>query len=293
MFHRDFMDYHSDKFEDFSLMVFKNKKLIAVLPANRKNNSLCSHQGLSYGGFVVSKNIRILEYISAFSALLRWLKSKGFSEIIIKQLPFIYNKHLAEEFEFLLRELDSRIIANNSYYVLDCLKQYKPNRNRLRGIKKAERQMLLVETGMAFFWEHILSKNLIDIFGVKPVHTIEEISMLQEKFPEQIKFFAAKSGDEIHAGVLLFITDHVVHFQYSSGMEDRDETGALDFLFHAIIKKFSHSKYISFGSAATDNTLKIDQGLAYWKESFGAHIMPQRTYAIKTNKSINLEGIIK
>ena len=287
------MEYHSDRFEDFSLMVFKDEKLIGVLPANSKGNLIFAHQGLSYGSFVVSKKVRILEYINAFSALLHWLKSEGFSEIIIKQLPFIYHKHLAEEFEYLLHELEFSVVGNNSYYVLEHLEEYKPNRNRLRAIRKGETEMKLVETGIAFFWEHILTQNLKDKFGVKPVHTLEEISALQEKFPQQIKFFPAKRGEDIHVGVLLFITDQVVHFQYSSGKEDRDETGALDFLFDIIIKKYSESKYISFGSAATDNTLKIDQGLAYWKESFGAHIIPQRTYVIKTNSSINLEGIIK
>ncbi|MGA9639546.1 MAG: FemAB family protein, partial [Flavobacterium sp.] len=35
LFHRDFMEYHQDRFEDYSLMVFDNEKLVAVLPANR------------------------------------------------------------------------------------------------------------------------------------------------------------------------------------------------------------------------------------------------------------------
>ncbi|MFT6748422.1 MAG: hypothetical protein ACJAQ1_000334, partial [Flavobacterium sp.] len=51
LFHRDFMEYHSDRFEDFSLLVFNNKeKLVAILPANRVDESVFSHQGLTYGG---------------------------------------------------------------------------------------------------------------------------------------------------------------------------------------------------------------------------------------------------
>ena len=287
------MEYHSDRFDDFSLMVFKDEKLIALLPANKKGDMLFSHKGLSYGGFIVLKKIRTVDYIKAFSALLKWINTEGFLEIQIKQLPFIYNRHLAEEFEYLLNEIDCKVISNSSYYVLADLKQYKPNRNRLRGIKKAKNVMQLVDSGMDYFWEHILTKNLKDKFGVKPVHTYKEIASLQSKFPNQIKFYAAKEGETIHAGVLTFITDKVVHFQYSSGKDDRDETGALDFLFDAIIKKYSDYKYISFGSSATDDTLKIDSGLAYWKESFGAYLMPQRTYAITTDSIINLETYIK
>ena len=34
LFKRDFIEYHNDRFKDFSLLFYKNEKLIAVLPAN-------------------------------------------------------------------------------------------------------------------------------------------------------------------------------------------------------------------------------------------------------------------
>lgn len=39
MFNRDFMEYHADRFEDFSL-IFKNEKgkIVALLPGNIKDN---------------------------------------------------------------------------------------------------------------------------------------------------------------------------------------------------------------------------------------------------------------
>ena len=52
LFHRDFVEYHQDRFEDFSLLVFEDEKLKAVLPANIKENLVYSHQGLTYGGLV-------------------------------------------------------------------------------------------------------------------------------------------------------------------------------------------------------------------------------------------------
>ena len=47
LFHRDFMEYHKDRFEDFSLMIFEGEKLVAVLPANRVGDIVFSHQGLT------------------------------------------------------------------------------------------------------------------------------------------------------------------------------------------------------------------------------------------------------
>src|SRR5690554_3276759 len=51
LFERGFMDYHADRFEDFSLLAFSGDKLKAVLPANRRDEVLHSHQGLTYGGW--------------------------------------------------------------------------------------------------------------------------------------------------------------------------------------------------------------------------------------------------
>ncbi|MEG1026292.1 MAG: FemAB family protein, partial [Flavobacterium sp.] len=57
LFHRDFMEYHADRFEDFSLLIFEDEKLRAILPANKRSNSVYSHQGLTYGGLVFSAKL--------------------------------------------------------------------------------------------------------------------------------------------------------------------------------------------------------------------------------------------
>ena len=66
LFHRDFMEYHKDRFNDFSLLIFENEKLISVLPANIIENTIFSHQGLTYGGLVYSEKIKLIS-ITAIS----------------------------------------------------------------------------------------------------------------------------------------------------------------------------------------------------------------------------------
>ena len=51
------MEYHKDRFQDYSLMVFDENKLVAVLPANRVEVEVFSHQGLTYGGLVLDQKI--------------------------------------------------------------------------------------------------------------------------------------------------------------------------------------------------------------------------------------------
>ena len=60
LFYRDFMEYHQDRFEDFSLLIFDEKENIkAILPANRVGDTVFSHQGLTYGGLVIDEKTKL------------------------------------------------------------------------------------------------------------------------------------------------------------------------------------------------------------------------------------------
>ena len=67
------MDYHSDRFHDYSLMVFDEDKLVAVLPANKNENTVFSHQGLTYGGLVLNSKAKLSSVISILKGVLHFL----------------------------------------------------------------------------------------------------------------------------------------------------------------------------------------------------------------------------
>ncbi|HLT33915.1 MAG TPA: hypothetical protein VKZ98_09005, partial [Aquaticitalea sp.] len=68
------MDYHQDRFEDFSLMVFKKDKLKAIFPANKTKDAVCSHQGLTYGGLVLLENEKFDEVSQMFDLVIEYLR---------------------------------------------------------------------------------------------------------------------------------------------------------------------------------------------------------------------------
>ena len=70
LFHRDFMEYHKERFEDYSLMVFENEKLVAILPANRTGDTVFSHQGLTYGGLVYNEQTKLSDVLAIFQSVL-------------------------------------------------------------------------------------------------------------------------------------------------------------------------------------------------------------------------------
>src|SRR4051794_33903915 len=51
LFNRDYMEYHSDRFPDASLMFYDGSdRLIGLLPATARQGVVSSHSGLSFGG---------------------------------------------------------------------------------------------------------------------------------------------------------------------------------------------------------------------------------------------------
>ena len=117
---------------------------------------------------------------------------------------------------------------------------------------------------------------------------------LKSFFQEQIHCVTVHIDNQIKAGVVLFEYDDIVHFQYSAGTDSRNDDGALDYLFDTICKDYLDKKYISFGSCTNgDNGRKINKGLLYWKESFGAQNIPQTFYKIDVSKRSNLDSIFK
>ena len=102
LFHRDFMEYHKDRFDDFSLMIYKGEKLLALLPANINGETVYSHQGLTYGGIVLQKHIKFKDVLEIFKFLLEYLDKEGVLFLMIKQIPSIYNELFSDELQYFM-----------------------------------------------------------------------------------------------------------------------------------------------------------------------------------------------
>ena len=85
LFNRDFMEYHSDRFDDFSLMIYEEDKLVSVLPANRVGATIYSHQGLTYGGLVYNNKIKLISVVEILKNILKFLHD---SKIIKLQIDW-------------------------------------------------------------------------------------------------------------------------------------------------------------------------------------------------------------
>lgn len=296
LFHRDFMEYHRDRFEDYSLLFFnENHQLIAVLPANRVGTEVFSHQGLTYGGLIFEKSMKLEKALLLFEKLLAFLDSNGFEKLILKSIPSIYCDCFSNEIDYALFLTRAKLIRRDTLAVIDLTKEFNLSYDRKKNVKKGLTNQLVVkeEEDFSQFWNDILIPNLWHKHQAKPVHTLAEIVALKKLFPENIRQFNVYKGTELIGGTTIFESKHVAHVQYISIKALSKERGALDVLFYELITKvFKHKIYFDFGISNEDQGKKLNAGLSYWKESFGANILTQDFYKVKTKNYVKLNQVI-
>lgn len=296
LFHRDFMEYHQDRFDDFSLLIFDDKKkLKAILPANKVGNTLYSHQGLTYGGLILNQKSKLQDVMEMMHTLLVFLNENNISSLQLKQLPAIYHESPSDEMEYLSFILNAKLERRDSLSVINLETDFSYSKDRKNGIKRGFKNKLLVKEEMNFelFWNEILIPNLAQKHQTKPVHSLEEITFLKSKFPNNIRQFNVYKEGKIIAGTTIFESDFVAHSQYISADDSKNITGSLDFLHnHLITSTFRNKKYFDFGISNENQGKNINQGLLFWKEGFGARIIVQNFYEIETKNYQLLDNVL-
>lgn len=279
------MEYHQDRFDDYSLMIYKNEKLIALLPANRVKNKVYSHQGLTYGGLLLHEKTKFRDVLSAFRRALKYLQDNQIETLELKILPSFYAEVPNDELAYLMFLTEGTLMRRDALSVLNTKHRLKVSKDRKDGQKRGIKNELVIKEVDNFdsFWNDILKVNLQEKHQAKPVHSLEEISLLKAKFPKNIRQFNVYKNDTIVAGTTIFETKTVAHSQYISGNKDKNILGSLDLLHMYLIENiFKDKLYFDFGISNESQGKQVNEGLQYWKEGFGARTIAQDFYSVKT-----------
>ena len=272
LFNRDYMDYHSDRFEDFSLMFYLQGRLYGLMPANKKGDIFQSHMGLTYGGLIMDAKTTAAATVQLFHELNDYLRAEGFRHVLYKCIPWIYHQMAAEEDLYaMVRTCDVRLQERDLGTAIIQRNTIRWERVRRRALKRAQEAGMTVErsTDYAGFWQ-VLNDNLKLKYDSKPVHTLSEISLLASRFPENIVLYLARLGDEILAGMVLYVSKQVARAQYSSATPLGKQLGAIDILYDRIIHHdYANLPYFEFGTSAMADSNVINESLIFQKEGFG------------------------
>ncbi|MBS0250918.1 MAG: GNAT family N-acetyltransferase [Proteobacteria bacterium] len=284
---RNFMEYHADRFMDASTIVTNEQgKLLALFPANLDGSTLASHGGLTYGGMICDQTMGAPAAIDIFAAWFAYWTSRGVAAIIYKSVPPFYHVMPADEDRYALFHHGAELYRCDVTSVVDLNHQGPVQARRQRGARKAKKAGLVVRESDDFSDFHeVVSHNLMARHQRRPVHTADELRLLQSRFPVNIRLFAVYAGDALLAGTLLFFCGQAIHAQYIASRDEAREQGALDLLFLSLIDTFRGSaRFFDFGNSNEQEGQYLNRGLCEFKEGFGARSIVQDFFRIDLGK---------
>ncbi len=269
---RGYMDYHADRFTDYSLLIRSGEELVALLPAHSEGDVIASHMGLTYGGFIVSSRMTTPLMLLLFDTVRMYLSAQGAKLFIYKTIPHIYHRLPAEEDRYALFRHDAEVYRRDLLSTIDMARRPPPQNRRLRGASKAFKAGVIVaeDRDWSGFWD-LLERHLQARYNVRPVHSLAEIDQLRIRFPENIRLFTARdSSGSLLSGVVIYETHEVAHLQYAASTPDGFSLGCLDRLFfHLLESVFAEKRWFDFGNSTEHEGRYLNDGLIEQKEGFG------------------------
>lgn len=253
-------------------MIYQEDRLLAVFPAELMDNILYSHRGLTFGGWIFESDLSFALVRECISSSLLYYSRIGIHKVWVKVIPqFLSTRDQAGYWKSCTAE--GAVIVESKIFHATTLPAQVTDRGKRWGAGKAKiNQVEILESNeLQRFWKELLIPNLQDRHQAKPVHSLEEITLLQSKFPQNIKLWLAKKGEELLAGSLIYLQGSVVHCQYTISSHNGKVLRALDLLFVQLISEVSSDyKFVSLGTSISQKTKTLDPGLVHWKESLGA-----------------------
>ncbi|MFC4873610.1 hypothetical protein [Negadavirga shengliensis] len=285
MHSRKFISYHGDRFEDFSLLIYRGGDLVALLPAEKEGKKVFSHRGLTYAGWIVAPGLDEADSEGMIGATLAYLGSHKLETLMIKSVPEFYYTTFSQALSRAFQRQNPEVLKTQKHYTTSLPFRIK-DRGKLWGRKKAIAHGLRVGRSDDFkvFWENILIPNLQERHATRPVHKLEEIMLLRERFPENIQLYLVFDREGAVGGSVLFVTPEVAHTQYIASTPAGRNMRALDLLMTTLLEEtFSEKKYFSMGISDEPDTGLPNEGLVKWKESLGAKTYGQWFYEFDLN----------
>lgn len=283
LFERDYMEYHADRFADCSLM-FRDESgnLAAVFPASLQDDALVSHGGLTFGGVISGSRMKTAQMLEIFESLMNFARENGLQRLVYKAVPHIYHRQPAEEDLYALFRFNARLVRRDVSTTIQTAERLPPSKGRKWAVNQSRKNKIEVcECGDYESFMRLEAKVLAAKYNVAPVHTAEEMRMLAECFPANIKLFAAFLNGEMLAGAIVYASQTVAHAQYLAAGEKGKRLCALDaVLQYLITEHYAAKKYFDFGISTERQGHYLNNGLIDFKESWGGRATVYDSYEI-------------
>lgn len=310
LFERAYMDYHRDRFEDASILfVDDREEIVALLPANAVHDErrICSHGGLTYGGLVLLPRVSLTEVRDILQLAAQHYLERGYETLTLKPVPYIYHRYPCEEQLYWLTRAGARLTSRAASSVIDLtatetrrvLWHRKTKKQACEGLTlHGDGGLLAADCSTADdvrrlhdFWA-IVDDVLTTRHATHPVHSVEEITRLAQRFPQNIRVFTVDNPEgRVITGAVTFITDNTLHVQYMEAGEEARRRRALDWLIAQLIPWAAEQglHYFDFGISTEQAGRYLNEGLAYQKEGFGGRCVCYDSYEVELANLLKIE----
>lgn len=277
---RGFMDYHAHRFLDASILLRDEKdQILAVLPANRDQDVIISHGGLTYGGLLMSRRMTQSQCLEAFEVLRMHYLGEGCRRLVYKPVPHVFHAYPAEDDLYALFRVGAKLLRRDASTVVSLRDAFSYTKGRKWSINKGKKAGVEVrrQTNPVSF--HELLSRVLARHQASPVHSLAELQLLMQRFPHEVALFEAVQGGELLAAALIFDCGGAVHTQYLASSERGRDVGALDFLLAELVGgAYAGRRYFSFGISTEQAGTILNEGLVAQKEGFGGRTVVHDFY---------------
>lgn len=281
---RGYMDYHSDRFADCSVIAERKGKPVALLPACRRGDTVSSHAGLTYGGWILPPaHIDGGMLLEIFGVWLDYLRREGVRRVEYKPLPYIYAFSPSQEDLYALWRHGFTLSSRQLSSAVDLRSPWKFDMSKRQQVRKASAQGFTL--GESEDWEgfyDMLAACLAERHDAAPVHTLSELLLLKSRFPGYIRLFTATDGaGAIHAGTVIYDTGRVAHSQYAATTPEGRARYMLTALYHRLMsEEFASRAWFDFGTSNEQGGRMLNEGLLSQKFAMGGSGVTYDTYTL-------------
>lgn len=282
-----FLSYHpKGRFKNHHLIIKDRERTIALFPAVLQDKTVISHQGASYGGFILQDGVGIHTIYLAVENLVAYLKNHHYKKVILTQTPLIYYKSPHQYLDFALVKkgftyLKREVTAVIPLDAADPLLTFHADARR--STKKALREGVRVSISddLTTFYK-ILKRNLSMRHNVSPTHTLRELKKLKSIYPEDIILFAAFRKNRMLGGIVIFVANPRVLLAFYISHDNKYQAyRPVNLLFYEVLK-WGHTrgfKYLDLGTFTLN--MEPNWGLGRFKENHNARGFLRDTYELK------------
>ncbi|MEM8935078.1 MAG: GNAT family N-acetyltransferase [Pseudomonadota bacterium] len=295
---RDFLDYHGDRLEDFSL-VFRDGPggpMQGLLPGAihpQDPSRVTCHGGSSLGGMIFKKPASPQQTADAFQAAALVWREHGVASLSYKTTPSFFDTQ-PDETDIAIVSQCASTTAKKLWQAIDTQKPLNfssgLDREARSASKKGFTAQWSVEGDALDAMYKMVRENLADRHEAEPLHSLAEVKTLHHTLgPASVVLLVRDANNAPAAAAwMLRYAEDAWHPQYIASTPVGRRSNAVKLLLMTALERCRDEKvrWLSLGTSSGDGAFGVDDTLFQFKRRFGAGAFIQHFFEIEIDALI-------